>query len=120
MSTRPSEYGLHRASLASKQCRSGERERDPHHLKVPEIRSLVKVEPRCGDPSSDHDALRGRVRVLRVPILVRGIYQARAEAALGVSRKCKTFLMAAQPHRADLFCRSRNRRDGPIPEMSLK
>ena len=43
-----------------------------------------------------------------------GIYQACTEAALGVSRKCKTFLMAAQPQRADLFCRSRNQRDGPI------
>ena len=33
---RTSEYGhLPRASLASKQRRSGERERDPHHLKIP-------------------------------------------------------------------------------------
>ena len=47
-----------------------------------------------------------------------GIYQARTEAALGVSRKCKTFLMAAQPQRADLFCRSRNRRDGPTADIS--
>jgi hypothetical protein len=74
--------------------RSGERERDPHHLKVPpadahdahtspfgvrpmalsiaradpsEIRSLVKVEPRCGDPSSDHDALRRRAQEIGPP-----------------------------------------------------
>ena len=37
-----------------------------------------------------------------------GIDQARSEAALGA-----TFRMAAHPQRADLFCRSRNRRDGP-------
>ena len=53
------------------------------------------------------------------PIRRRGVAAHSQHAAVAAvrSRKCKTFLMAAQPQRAALSCRSRNRRDGPFAEV---